>query len=135
MKVLVIDDSKFQCLALRRVLGRAGHEVIIAGDGEEGLRAARETRPELILLDMLLPKLSGIDVLRRLKEKPDDGPPVIVLTGLSEKNSEKLIEAGASGFFQKSAAFLDGNCHRLVSLVAQISRQKRVNGASQQVAN
>ena len=86
MKVLAIDDSKFQCVALRSELRRAGHEVITAADSEGGLRAACEKRPEPILLDMLLPKLSGVEVLRTLKPEEKDRPPVIVLTGLSEKN-------------------------------------------------
>jgi DNA-binding response OmpR family regulator len=67
MKILLIEDSKFQRVANGRTLVKAGYSVIHAGDGDEGLRIAREDMPDLILLDMMLPKLSGLDVLRALK--------------------------------------------------------------------
>jgi DNA-binding response OmpR family regulator len=67
MKILLIEDSKFQRIANERALVKAGYGVIQARDGEEGLRIARENIPDLILLDMMLPKLSGLDVLRALK--------------------------------------------------------------------
>ena len=124
MKVLVIDDSKFQRAALCCALRKAGHEVITAGDGEEGLRVARESHPEIILLDMLLPKLSGVEVLRILKQEQQNGPPVVVLSALSEKNCDKLMEEGAAGYVEKSAALLQGNCKHLLSLVAQLCRSK-----------
>jgi len=56
MKILLIEDSKFQRIANQRALSKAGYEVIQAEDGEEGLRVARESIPDLILLDMMLPK-------------------------------------------------------------------------------
>jgi DNA-binding response OmpR family regulator len=68
MKILLIEDSKFQRMASERALLNAGYSVIHAKDGDEGLRAARENIPDLILLDMMLPKLSGLDVLRALKK-------------------------------------------------------------------
>ena len=67
MKILLIEDSKFQRIANERALVKAGYEVMHAGDGEEGLRVAHESIPDLILLDMMLPKVSGLDVLRILK--------------------------------------------------------------------
>jgi CheY-like chemotaxis protein len=67
MKILLIEDSKFQRIASERALVKAGYDVIQAGDGEAGLRIARENIPDLVLLDMMLPKVSGNDVLRALK--------------------------------------------------------------------
>jgi DNA-binding response OmpR family regulator len=67
MKMLLVEDSKFQRVANGRALIRAGYDVVYAADGEEGLVAARENLPDLILLDMMLPKMSGLDVLRALK--------------------------------------------------------------------
>src|SRR5438552_1790752 len=66
-KILLVEDSKMLRLANERVLVRAGYEVTTAQDGEEALRVAEEMHPDLILLDMLLPKLSGPEVLRALK--------------------------------------------------------------------
>jgi len=67
-KILLVEDSKFLRLATERALARAGYEMSSAADGEEALRLAREKLPDLILLDMLLPKVSGPDVLKALKK-------------------------------------------------------------------
>lgn len=105
MKVLLIEDSKLMRVATEGVLTRAGYQVIAAVDGEQGLQLARESAPDLILLDMLLPKMSGIDVLQQLKrDAPTAKIPVIVLTSLSQKNEAKLMQAGAAAFFEKSEA-------------------------------
>ena len=63
--VLLVEDSKFQKLVNERMLHKAGYTVLTASDGEEALRLARETIPDIILLDMLLPKLGGREVCRR----------------------------------------------------------------------
>lgn len=67
MNILIVDDSRFLRLANERALIKAGHNVITASDGEEGLRLARERKPDLVILDMMLPKLSGQDVLHALQ--------------------------------------------------------------------
>lgn len=104
MKILLVEDSKTIRLANESALHKAGYEVIAAEDGETALQMARETRPDLILLDMILPKLSGPEVLRRLKKNPATaGIPVVVLSSLSEKNRQKLIEAGAEDYLEKGA--------------------------------
>jgi CheY-like chemotaxis protein len=60
LKVLVVDDNVPLQIAFKKVLTSSGYRVELAGDGEEGLRLAQETRPDVILLDMLLPKLGGV---------------------------------------------------------------------------
>jgi CheY-like chemotaxis protein len=129
-KVLLVEDSKFLRLANERVLTKAGYKVTVAPDGEEALRVAQKELPDVILLDMMLPKLSGPDVLRKLKESPATSSiPVIVLTSLSQKNEEKLMQAGAAAYFEKSALDLDKNSDRLAatveSVLHRISLQKR----------
>jgi DNA-binding response OmpR family regulator len=105
MKILLIEDGKFQRIANGRALVKAGYTVIHAADGEEGLRAARENSPDLILLDMMLPKVSGLDVLRALKlEALVKHIPVIVLSGLGQANEAKLLKEGAAAFLLKSSA-------------------------------
>ena len=89
-KILLVDDSKFLRLATERALARAGYEVSAAIDGEHALQMARETGPDLILLDMLLPKMSGPDVLKALKKDPATaGIAVVVFTALSQKNAAR----------------------------------------------
>src|SRR5580698_9260577 len=103
MKILLIEDSKFQRIANGRALAKAGYAVIHAGDGDEGLRIARENIPDLILLDMMLPKVSGLDVLRALKaDALVKHIPVIVLNGLGQGNETKLLNEGAAALLMKS---------------------------------
>ena len=108
MKVLIVDDSRFLRMANERSLVRAGHVVITASDGEEGLRMARERKPDLVVLDMMLPKISGPDVLRALRQDPATAlMPVMVLSSLPQSNEQKLLDAGATAYFAKSELMLD----------------------------
>lgn len=101
--ILLVDDSKFQRTANMRILVKAGHQVAVAGDGEEALACISNTRPDLIILDLLLPKMSGVDVIRALRQnKETTSIPVMVLSGLSEMNSLKLLKEGATAYFEKS---------------------------------
>ena len=118
MKILLIEDSKFQRIANQRALSKAGYDVIQAEDGEEGLRVARESIPDLILLDMMLPKISGLEVLRILKLEPlIKHIPVIVLTGLGQGNEAKLLQDGAAAFLLKSEKSLENNSQLLIQTV------------------
>ena len=103
MRILLVEDS----LAIRRAnesaLQKAGYEVICAEDGESALQLARDGKPDLILLDMILPKMSGPDVLHHLKSEPQTATiPVVVLSSLTEKNRQKLMEAGAEEYIEKN---------------------------------
>jgi DNA-binding response OmpR family regulator len=115
MKILLIEDSKLQRVANGRALVKAGYEVIHAADGEEGLRSARENIPDLILLDMMLPKVSGVDVLRVLKgDVLVKHIPVIVLSGLGQANEAKLLKEGAAAFLMKSMESFENNSLALI---------------------
>jgi DNA-binding response OmpR family regulator len=115
MKILLIEDSKFQQVANGRALVKAGYDVIYAGDGDEGLRSARENVPDLILLDMMLPKVSGVDVLRALKgDVLVKHIPVIVLSGLGQANEAKLLKEGAAAFLMKSGESFENNSLALI---------------------
>jgi CheY-like chemotaxis protein len=121
MKILLIEDSKFQRIANERALLRAGYGVIQAGDGDEGLRSARENNPDLILLDMMLPKLSGLDVLRALKRDIRlKHIPIMVLSGLGQGNEAKLLEEGAAAFLVKSEKSLENNSAILIQAIEKI---------------
>jgi CheY-like chemotaxis protein len=100
--VLVVEDSKFLRADREHVLKKAGYLVLTAADGFEALTVAREALPDLILLDMMLPKLDGPSVLRALKADPVTAQiPVVVVTALSQKNEEKLMHDGAAAFLEK----------------------------------
>jgi CheY-like chemotaxis protein len=119
-KILLVEDSKFLRLATERALARAGYEVCSAADGEEALRMAQALLPDLILLDMLLPKVSGLDVLKALKkDSSTQAIPVIVITGMTQKNAARLQEDGAAGFLEKSTLELEKGSERLLNAVRQ----------------
>jgi len=123
-KILLVEDSKFLRLATERALARAGYEMSSASDGEEALRMAREKLPDLILLDMLLPKMSGPDVLKALKEDAfTRAIPVVVMTGMSQKNAARLQEDGAFGFLEKSALELDKGSEKLLTAVGEMLKK------------
>src|SRR5437016_4325680 len=94
--ILLVEDSRFLRVTTEKALVRAGYSVMSASDGEEALRMAVSATPDLILLDMLLPKLGGPEVLRALRDNPITAHvPVIVLSSLPQKNEAKLLKAGA----------------------------------------
>lgn len=119
--VLLIDDSKFLRRANELSLAKAGHQTITASDGEEGLRLAREKKPDIIVLDMMLPKLGGADLLQLLKGDPLTAKiPVIVLSSLPQKNELKLMAAGAAAYLEKSSLALDRCSSELSRTISKI---------------
>ena len=121
VKILLVEDSKFLRIATERALTRAKYEVSTAVDGEEALQMAALKMPDLILLDMLLPKLSGPEVLKALKKDPATaGIAVVVLSGLSEKNGERLKQDGAVCFLEKSALELEKGADPLLKALEGI---------------
>jgi CheY-like chemotaxis protein len=123
-KILLVDDGKFLRLATERALARAGYDVCTAADGVHALELARERNPDVILLDMLLPKLSGPDVLKALKNDPATAKiAVVVFTGLSQKNAARLQQDGACAFLEKSTLELDKGCELLLAQLAGIVRK------------
>jgi CheY-like chemotaxis protein len=130
-KVLLVEDSKFLRMATERALTNAGYLVSTASDGEEALQVANDKPPDIILLDMMLPKISGPNVLKALKENPATMHiPVIVLTSLSQKNEEKLLSEGAAAYFEKSALALDQNSSRLSDTVETVLAKAMARRAS-----
>ncbi len=102
-KILIVDDTPVNLMLLRVNLKRAGYEVVEAPNGEEALRAVEAASPDLVLLDVVMPGLSGIDVLRSLRSRyPVTVLPVIMATALSE--SASVVEAltlGANDYVTK----------------------------------
>ena len=103
-RILLVEDDRFLRRACEASLRQRGHAVTTAVDGEEGLRMARAERPDLILLDLLMPKLSGVDVLRALRNDPATrGLLVVILSNSSREEDVRAVTAlGISGYFVKS---------------------------------
>jgi len=103
LTILLVDDNRHLQIAFKKVLSSSGYRVELASDGEEGLRLALSTRPDVILLDMMLPKLGGVEVLLALKANRATATiPVIALSGLPMSNEARLRRDGAISYLQKS---------------------------------
>jgi len=135
MTILLVEDSRFLRVASERALLKAGYQVVCASDGESALLKARERVPNLILLDMMLPKLDGLGVLRALKHDPRTANiPVIVLTGLGQQNELKLKKEGAAAFFTKSDALLADDSDTLLRVVESVLGKQEAEGPLAEVS-
>jgi len=103
-KILLVEDDVFLAGMYVTKLGMEGYEVKMADDGEKGLKLAKSENPQLILLDIILPKMSGFDVLKDLKEdKSTKDIPVILLTNLGQREDvQKGLDLGAKDYLIKA---------------------------------
>ncbi|HUM04036.1 MAG TPA: response regulator [Terriglobales bacterium] len=123
MTILVIDDSRFLQLGIQKALQQGGYRTLMATDGEQGVRMAVERRPDLILLDIMLPGLPGTTVLHSLKRNSiTSSIPVIVLTGLTRLDEGKLKHEGADGYLKKSDLGLQEGGQPLLHLIEAMSK-------------
>jgi CheY-like chemotaxis protein len=131
VKILLVEDSRPIRRENERVLVEAGYEVVCAEDGESALKLAGEHKPDLILLDMILPKMSGPDVLEHLKKNAATANiPVVVLSSLAEKNRQKLMDAGAEDYLEKSSLMLAPGMNllpeMLENVICRINRRRGI---------
>jgi len=126
--ILLVEDSRFLRVMNERTLVRAGYRVVTACDGEQALRLACEGVPDLILLDMLLPKLTGPQVLRSLRTTPQTARvPVVVLSSLPQSNEAQLRKDGATAYFDKSTLGLHEHSESLIQIVKRILDEQAEN--------
>src|SRR6266567_7528525 len=112
-----------------RAGARAGYHVITAADGEEGLRLARENKPDLVILDLMLPKLPGREVLRELRSRPETASiPVMIVSSLPQSNDKRLMEEGATSYFEKAGLMLDKGADTFVQTVTRLLSQSKAAG-------
>jgi len=104
--VIMIDDDKILVDMYKERLELAGYKVTVSNNGEEGLAKIREEKPDIILLDIMMPKVNGYDALASLKSDPQtkDIPVVILSALMRDFNREKAVEAGADDYLIKSEA-------------------------------
>ncbi len=102
-RVLIADDNQQNRELLDAYLVEEGYRVIMAADGEETLAKVRDEQPDLILLDIMMPRLSGYEVCQRLRrEENSRNIPILMVTALKESGDiEKAVEAGADDFLSK----------------------------------
>ena len=102
-KILIVDDEKQLVSLVRLHMEMSGYEVLTAKDGEEALDALGKGKPDLVILDLMIPKVDGLEVCRRLRAEPGtSGTYVIMLTALSETTDKlKGFECGADDYVTK----------------------------------
>src|SRR5947208_12344033 len=102
-RILIVDDNETNRDILMARLGPQGYELTQAADGEEALAAAREQRPDLILLDIMMPKIDGIEVCRQLKADPEMPFMPIILVTAKAGSSDVVagLDAGADEYLTK----------------------------------
>jgi DNA-binding response OmpR family regulator len=102
-RVLIVDDEPNIVLSLEFLLRQQGYEVSVARDGEEALAAAEKWRPDLVVLDVMLPGLDGFEVCRRLRERPENAGLKILLLTARGREVERVrgMEEGADAYVRK----------------------------------
>ena len=102
-RILIADDLQQNRELLEAYLADEGHEILMAADGRETLEVATQQQPDLVLLDIMMPKLSGYEVCQRLRQDPRTKDiPVLMVTALKEMGDiEKAVAAGADDFLTK----------------------------------
>lgn len=128
--VLVVEDDKAMSVALCDGLASEGFKVICASNGEEGLLLAAERRPDVVVLDVMLPRLNGLDVCRTLRSA-GQGVPIIMLTARGQETDKVLgLKLGADDYITKPFSFLE-----LVARIEAVLRRSTSQGLEPVVAD
>jgi len=108
MKVLIVDDSPTIRAALRTLVEKMGHSVIDAEDGSKGLATYRDSRPDLVLIDVVMPVMDGYDAARQMRQiRPDEWIPIIFLSSKeADQDLDRAIEAGGDDYLVKPVSFV-----------------------------
>jgi DNA-binding response OmpR family regulator len=124
VKILLIEDSETLRLTNQRALVEAGHDVTCVDDCDSALQTARDRSPDLILLDLIAPKSSELELLTRLKHSRATARiPVIALSALPEKKCHKLLDAGMEDYVDKRAIVSEGGMNRLPQLLERLMQR------------
>jgi phosphate regulon transcriptional regulator PhoB len=125
-RVLVVEDERDVAELIRYNLSKEGYDVLVTGSGTDAVKQAREARPDLVLLDIMVPHLNGWEVCRRLKQDSETrGIPVIMVTGRAEEGDKVLgFEMGADDYVTKPFS-----PRELVARVRAVARRGRNVGA------
>jgi len=127
-KILFIEDESVLQKTFDSAFKSEGYEVISALDGETGFNLAKAKKPDLIVLDMVLPKLTGFEVLKKLKETPGTKEiPVIVLTNLERMSDiDKALELGATTYLVKVNYSLDEVIKKVKKILEQPEKNIKI---------
>ncbi len=119
-QVLLIDDSAFTRKMMKNILEPAGHTVVEASSGEESLKKYMEDKFDCIFLDLLMPDMSGFEVLEELRKLHNEVPVIVLTADVQETSKEKCLQLGASEFTNKP---LNKDKDHIIQLVEKYSSQ------------
>lgn len=119
-KILLVEDDRFLIKACYTKFTQHGYEVVLANDGEEGISKAKSDKPDIVLLDMVLPKKNGFEVLRELKGNPETASiPVFILSNLAQEQDISEGKAlGAADYIIKSNTSLAEIVEKVANFLA-----------------
>ena len=103
-KIVIVEDDKFLRELITQKVQKEGYQVVEATNGEEGVAKTKAEKPDLVLLDLILPGIDGFEVLRQIKEDSEiSGIPVVILSNLGQKDDvERGIQLGAADYLVKA---------------------------------
>jgi CheY-like chemotaxis protein len=118
-RVLVVEDDRFLRRACEASLRQRGLDVITAADGEEGLSLAQSEHPALVLLDLLMPKMSGLEVLRAMKadDKMREIPVLVLSNSSRQQDVDEIMRLGAIGYLVKADLSLQALGDRVIRIL------------------
>ena len=125
-KLVLADDEQYIAIAYNDGLTRAGFEVVVVNDGAEALAAIQREKPDMVLLDVIMPKMNGFEVLRAVKADPElKKIPVVILSNLSQATDEAEARGlGAADFVVKSDYSIKQLIARITKLIPKSSSAK-----------
>ena len=129
-RVLIVEDERDVAELLRYNLGKEGYDVVVAATGAEAVRQAHEARPDLVLLDIMVPQLNGWEICRRLKQDTETRAiPVIMVTGRVEEGDKVLgFEVGADDYVTKPFS-----PRELIARIRAVTRRGRVDPVGRKI--
>lgn len=116
-KILIIDDSIFQRKNIKKILKPEGYEILEATNGTEGLEKIKNDSPDLVLLDILMPQVSGLSVLKKLESEDIEVPVIVITADIQDSTKKECLELGARDVFYKP---LPSETHKLRKLVRKV---------------
>jgi diguanylate cyclase (GGDEF)-like protein len=132
MRILIVDDSPTILAALRSLVEKMGHSVIEADDGSKALQLYQRDRPDLVLIDVVMPVMDGYEAARRMREcSPDEWVPIIFLSSKeADQDLDRAIEAGGDDYLVKPVSFVVLNAkiralHRIESMRSKVLDMSR----------
>ncbi len=118
--ILLVEDEPLLANLLKQRLEKEGYAVVLSGDGEAALAVLKTTHPDLILLDIILPKMSGFELMEQLKDNPVYGSsPIVIISNLGQDTDvQKGKMLGAIGYFVKAKLSIEDLVKKIKSFLA-----------------